>query len=249
MNLNKLKNYLVILFFFYSIFLKYGGGVFHILPSIVALGISFLLAVTANTKKSLVYFEYNHIFLIIGLLLVMFFGLGYTNAPNYGAKKLLLLTVQLILYLPIIPVLVKNMNLFTKLSGGFLILYIFSLFIEYDSFQKIIENTTSKSRLGGMGEDENNFHPIGISRYIGFSLIPIVLNLFKKVKPLVLVVSLFLILVSFGFLFLSATRAPILAIILVILFRIAVVKFKRTRSFFVLISLVLILTSVYSVIN
>jgi O-antigen ligase len=207
----------VVVFFIYSIFLKYGGGVFHLIDSTLSLLISFAISLIVFKKKSLLIFNYINIRLIFCLLIIMAIGLTYTNALNYGANKLLGVFILIFLSIPIIPVLIKRANYFSVICMVFLSLYILAIYIEYGSFQFIVDNADEKLRLGGAGGgDDDNFHPIGISRFVCFCLVPIICNLFYYPKYKIVLISSGLIFISLIILFLAATRGPVLALMIIV---------------------------------
>ena len=120
----------------------------------------------------------------------MVIGLTYTNALNYGINKLLGVFILIFLSIPIIPILIKRANYFSTLCMVFLSLYILAIYIEYGSFQFIVSNADEKLRLGGAGGgDDDNFHPIGISRFVCFCLVPIICNLFYHPKFKIILIS------------------------------------------------------------
>lgn len=220
----------IVLLVSYFIFLKFGGGAFHLLPATMVIGVAVVLSLV------LLYFRNSNIegypqrlvilFILLGFLLLI--SLLWTKAPSYGTQKSLKFGLFLLSYVLVGHHLKNYFNEFIVFNIFFSCLYIISLFIEYGSFGDILINVNDRFRLGGSKEDLDNFNPIGISRYLGFSLICLYyLNKIFSTNKIVIIYSSIYVSIAGVFLFFSATRAPIFSLLIV--FSIITVFFSKLR--------------------
>ncbi len=149
---------------------------------------------------------------IILLLLVLSFGLLYTNAPNYGFEKILVLYTWIVLFFVYGNVIVNNFEQFVKVSvlfGIVFVLLLLSRFGDPISFFRSMQGETL--RLGyemdtGMNSGLN---PIWAARYLGYIFLLLLIYVREKPRNLFLygyMLALILYIVTAG------SKGPVIAL-------------------------------------
>ena len=152
---------------------------------------------------------------LIMLLVVLCIGLLYTNAPNYGFSKILILYTWIILFFLYAPVIVNNYELYAKVSvfcGAVFLILLYSRCGDPISFFKSMQVQGEVVRLG-FEQDSDSYgglNPIWIARYLGFLFLMALFITKKKSRNLFLYGYM---LVLFLYMITAGSKGPIIALL------------------------------------
>jgi len=150
---------------------------------------------------------------LIMLLVTLFMGLLYTNAPNYGFRKIFILYTWVVLFFLYGAVIVNNFELYVKASVFCGIIFVLLLFAKYGDPISFFKSMQGETLRLGVEEDSGEYaglNPIWVARYLGF-LFLITLFILKKNSR-----NLFLygyMLMLFLYMLTSGSKGPIVALV------------------------------------
>jgi O-antigen ligase len=152
---------------------------------------------------------------LIMLLVVLCIGLFYTNAPNYGFKKIFVLYTWIILFFLYAPIIVNSYEIYAKASvfcGAVFLILLYSRCGDPISFFKAMQVQGDVVRLGFEQESGSygSLNPIWIARYLGFLFLMALFIVKKESRNFFLygyMLVLFLYMVTAG------SKGPIIALL------------------------------------
>ena len=255
MNTQKFIEKIIVLGFALFCFYTFGGGIFHVIGSGYVLIIIGLLITTyyLTSKKALfAKLNYKALFIYIILWIFMLISLTQTQNLSYGKYKVFWVLAFILVSFLFSPILIRHLYFFMICNLFFLLLYLVALHVEYGNIDHVM------SEYGGVRlsmEDENDFGPISIGRYLVLNILNLVfLNYYtfiyrKRFKYLLLTFSIILLGYVSIYIFFTGTRSPIIAFILAFfLYFVLRPKSFRLRNFVSILGVFLILgMSIYFV--
>ncbi len=150
---------------------------------------------------------------IVILLVILCVGLLYTNAPNYGISKIIILYTWIVLFLFYGLIIINNFEVYIKASvlcGFFFVLLLFNKYGDPISFLQSMQGETLRL---GIEEDTGKYgglNPIWVGRYLGFLFLMTLFVVKKKSRNLLLygfMLILFLYMVA------SGSKGPIISLV------------------------------------
>jgi len=242
---------IVLVLFSLIFYQKYGGSFFAVLPlSIYVLIILTIILFFRKDKK----IKHNFWFLLLFIFFLnMFTSLLWTNALFYGMQKVILVSLTIVTFYAIFPIVMRNILFFIKVNIVFFMIYLINLYIQYGFFDQLSAMLNVRFRLGW--DDEGSpLNPIGIARYLLYGYINIGLYFFmvrnSEKSNILLRYLLFIpIVVGIVYLFFTGTKAPILAFVSSVLLYIYINKHISGKFKIVLLLMPLVMYLSYSSIN
>jgi oligosaccharide repeat unit polymerase len=227
------KDNLVLMLFALFICIKLTGQLLNI-NLFLLLGMTFFVGVIVFifriTKKSIP--KKNAFFLLLFFLIFIPFSLLWTNAPEYGGRKVIILYSILITFILFIRSFIKN---YQRFIFYFILVYCFTVvFIAIFERNNLISIIVGESIYRYRIIEELNSNVISV--FFAFGALCFIHSLYFSKSKVKIIFNLGLVLISLIFLFLTGSRGALIAFLcsIFLFFLFTFIKSKRRITTFLL---------------
>jgi hypothetical protein len=155
----------------------------------------------------------GYIIYIIILTILLFYGVTYSNAPEYGLEKSEIFAFWTLYFALTAITIARNPHFFIRVNVIIGTLFLFFLILKFGDPIHYLQNASNSTRLGeDSGSDDSELNdPIWIARYLGFYMIMLLCSN-SNTKRIFIFKCLFL-LIAFSYIITTGSKGPIIALV------------------------------------
>lgn len=237
-NVKHLLEHLTVCWFVAVLFVASGAYFIPFnLSSLLFIGVPFIFGSYLLSPYYILDNKYVLLFLI--LVSLLYLGVLYSGAPSYGYFKFSIFSIYIGIFIATYKTLVKRSDLFILYGVLVGVVFILLVIINFkDPVTYLIAMRNQELRLGLDSQERENLNPIWIARCMGFVII---CCLFFRSHGALTIIKYCLILASTIYILATASKGPILSLIIALFLSRFGLSFRSSIIAIVVIGLLLIM--------